>query len=374
MRRAIVRPRTRSEPTPLGDILQGDPTARRLRAEAERRENAHRNGTGTSFGPGFYTLGETRDMARAKDEFIVEDGILTRRGKLLLYASSGAGKTTLSHHLAGSLASALPFLGRFAVDRPHRVLFAQGELAPAELASHGRNLLDVFGDTVATDGLVFWLSKQTKLPRDKQQLRAAIEMTGADVVVIDPFIRFYGGENTTQPEEVGRFFESLDELLDDPLLGVEGVVVVHHMNVAQARTAGSWAFEGWPSTIIRLDHVKGEPDCRRLLFEKMRSPDSTLHGTSLIVRLGERGYLVDDRAHGNVGPDGRGITTLVDFLRTAGGEARRRTAAEHLKTTLHVLDRQVTNIIRSALDAGAVTTRRLGRETILCLVDEVDRE
>lgn len=213
-----------------------------------------------------------------------------------------------------------------------------------------------------------------KLPHDMALLRGAIEMTRADSVVIDPFIRFYRGENSTQPEEVSKFFESLDALLDDLPLGVEAVVVTHHMNVAQARTAGSWAFEGWPSTLIRLDPVKGRPDCRRLLFEKVRSPDSTLQNTSMTVRLGEGGYLVDDAPRDNVGPDGRGIACLVDFLRAAGGVAWRSDAVAHLKATLGVQERQTTNIIGSAKTAGLIQTVPVGRETRLVLVDHTPAE
>ncbi|MBA3877394.1 MAG: hypothetical protein C0498_10720 [Anaerolinea sp.] len=307
-------------------------------------------------------------MPRAADDFIIEGGVLTRGGKLLLYASAGAGKTTVADHLAGCLASCTPFLGRFAIDRTHRVLFVQGELAPAELASHGQNLLEVFGASPASDGLIFWLNKQLKLPRGLGSLRAAVELTRASVLVIDPFIRFFGGQNTRQPEEVGEFFESLDRLLDDPGLGLDGVVVLHHMNVAHERTAGSWAFEGWPSTIVRLDPVKGRPDCRRLLFEKVRSPDSTLFGHSIVARLGDQGYVIDDGPQDNTNPQGRGITVIADFLTAAGGEALRHAVSTHLQQALGIKQRQATNILGSARDLGVVVTEKVGREVLLRLV------
>ena len=142
------------------------------------------------------------------------------------------------------------------------------------------------------------------------------------------------------------------------------------MNVAQVRTAGSWAFEGWPSTIIRLDPEKWRPDCRRLLLEKVRSPDSTLLNTDLTVRLGEGGYLVDDASRDDVGPDGRGIDCLVGFLRTAGGEAWRSEAVAHLMATLRVKQRQTTNIIGSAKKRNAIRSVEVGRQTRLVLVDD----
>ena len=367
-------PRPPAEPTRVGDILQDDPLASRLREETERREEARRNGTATQFGPGLYTLGETRHMRRAAEEFIVDGGILTKGGKLLLYAGHGVGKTTMLDHLAACLAACQPFLGRFSVDRARRVLFVQAELSTAELASHGQDLLDNFDATPAVDGLVFWLQTQMKLPRDFDRLRATIVATGAEVLILDPFIRFFNGQNTVQPEEVNALFEAVDRVLQDPGLGVDAAIVTHHMNVAQARTAGSWAFEAWPSTIVRLDRVKGRHACRSLFFEKIRSPDSDLQDTRLTVRLGDGGYLVDDAALDNVGPDGRGVTCLTDFLRASGGEAWRKDAVAHLRATLVVHERQTTNIITSAVGSGLVVSTKVGREVRLGLVGEVDRD
>ena len=367
-------PRPPAEPTRLRDILQDDPLASRLREETERREEARQNGTATQFGPGLYTLGETRGMRRAAEEFIVDGGILTKGGKLLLYAGHGVGKTTMLDHLAACLAAGQPYLGRFSVDRARRVLFVQAELSAPELASHGQDLLDNFDATGAVDGLVFWLQTQMKLPRDLDLLMATIRATAAEILILDPFIRFFNGQNTVQPEEVNALFEAVDKVLQDPALGVEAAIVTHHMNVAQARTAGAWAFEAWPATIVRLDRVKGRQDCRSLTFEKVRSPDSDLYGRMLVIRLGDDGYLVDSAALDNIRPDARGVACLTDFLRASGGEAWRKDAVAHLKTVLGVHERQTTNIIGSAVGSGLVLSTKVGREVRLGLVGEVDRD
>src|SRR4051812_46849634 len=83
-RRAIVGPRTRSEPTPLSDILDEMPIGARLREQQERRAHDRENGTASIYGPGFYTLAETADMPGAAESFIVGDGVLTIGGKLLV--------------------------------------------------------------------------------------------------------------------------------------------------------------------------------------------------------------------------------------------------------------------------------------------------
>jgi len=334
------------------------------------REGRRQNGTETRYGSGFHTLAETANMASAAEEYVVGQGVLTKGGKLLVYAAPGVGKTTMLDHLAASLASGSPFLGRFAVDRPRRVLFVQGELAPPELATHGHQLLDHFGGSEAEHNLVFLLHTQLRLPRDYEMLLNAVQHTAAEVLVLDPFIRFFNGENSTQPEEVSRLFECIDRLLEDRDLNVAAAVVAHHMNVTGSRTAGSWAFEAWPSTIVRLDPIRGHTNARAMTFQKVRSPESTLYGQRLRVVLGDGGYRAESDFGGDSAPDGHGIAVLVAYLRGVGGEAWRKDVVAHLMSTLDVKERQTTNIITSARTLGVIRSIAVGRQTRLAVVDD----
>src|SRR5439155_14307994 len=101
-----------------------------------------------------YRLSELADLKSAAEDAVIGGGILTRGAKLLVHAAAGVGKTTLMDHLIAALASGQPFLGRFRVDRPRRVLCIQAELAESELASHGQALLATFDGTPATENLV----------------------------------------------------------------------------------------------------------------------------------------------------------------------------------------------------------------------------
>jgi len=108
--------------------------------------------------PTVWTVGELADRPSADEEYIVGEGVLTRGGKLLIYAKSGAGKTTLVDHLGGALATGRPFLGRYAIDRPRRVLLVQGELSVPEMASHAQQLIGAgFGtDNLSTRAAAWW--------------------------------------------------------------------------------------------------------------------------------------------------------------------------------------------------------------------------
>ncbi len=241
---------------------------------------------------GLIKLRDTRTMTTADEDFVIGGGVLTRKAKLLLYAKSGAGKTTLLDHLAACLASGRPFLGRHEIDRPHRVLFVQAEMAQSEIASHGQDLLANFTATEAEDNLAFWPMTQLYLPEGLDLLYEAIREHNADILIADPFNRFFAGDNSTQPEQVNLLFRCLDAVNEDPDLNMEGVIVAHHMNVAGIRAAGSYTFEAWPSTILRLDEIAGLPTVRKLTYEKVRAPGSTLRGQSVRIELSDAGYLV----------------------------------------------------------------------------------
>lgn len=266
--------------------------------------------------PTVYTVGDLAALPSADEEYVIGGGILTRGGKLLLYGKAGAGKTTLLDFLAGPLATGRPFLGRYAIDRPYRVLVVQGELSLSEMASHAQALVSAGFD----DGrLMFARMTDLKLPAGEATLARLVETTGAEVLILDPWYRLFAGESSDKPEQVGTVFDACDRLLDSG--AIVAVVIAHHANVSGLRTAGSWMFEGWPSTIVRLDAMAGLPDQRKVTFEKVRAPGSDLLNKSVVVRLGEAGYLplTLDTPTATAG-----AIMAVQIVREAGGQLHRQ--------------------------------------------------
>lgn len=306
--------------------------------------------------PSVWTVRELADMPSADDEFIVADGILTRGGKMLIYAKSGAGKTTLLDFLAGPLATGRPFLGRYAIDRPRRVLVVQGELSQPEMTSHAQTLVGAGYDD---DNLLFARMTSLKLPEGADLLRALIVAHKAEVVALDPWYRLFSGESSDKPEQVGLLFDVCDALLDDGL--VEAVVVVHHANVTGLRTAGSWVFEGWPSTILRLETVPGVLAHRKVTWEKVRAPSSTLNGTSQTVVLGDDGYrlVIPD-----VAPSGAGEMLAVVVVREAAGSIRRRDLLDRLMARARCKERAANKYLATAVQGGYLVSVQDGNGAV----------
>jgi hypothetical protein len=101
----------------------------------------------------------------------------------------------------------------------------------------------------------------------------------------------------------------------------------------------------------------------------VRSPESSLIGQQLTAVLQEDGYLAVSGFDDPSAPEGGGIACLTAFLRTVGGEAWRKDAVAHLIARLSVKERQTTNIISSAKNAGEIRSTEVGRQSRLLLVD-----
>lgn len=321
----------------------------------------HQRASSFSEAPTVWTVGALAELPSAEEEAIIGDGILTRGGKMLVYAKSGHGKTTFLDFIAGPLATGRRFLDRFPVDRPRRVLVVQGELSIPEMASHAQQLVAA---GFADDRLLFTRMTNLRLPEGEARLRAILAEHKAEIVCLDPWYRLFSGESSDKPEQVGVVFDACDRLLEDGL--VEAVIVVHHANVSGLRTAGSWIFEGWPSTILRLELVSGVPNQRILEFEKVRAPSSSLQGTRLAIALGDEGYLPVIHADA---PTGAGETLARLVVAEAGGQLRRHDLIARLMARASVRERAANKYVGQAVQAGMLRKVPAGAEMVYQLAE-----
>lgn len=313
-----------------------------------------------------YSLADLANLTSAAEDYVIGGGLLTRKGKLLAYAPPGKGKTTFADHLGACLASGRHFLGRFPIDRPYRVLMIQAELAESELASHGQALLQTYGATAATTNLEFLLDSQMRLPRHRDELRALIHERGIEIIGLDPALEFFEGESSDKAEQVGKMLTAIDWILEQEEQ-LAGAIVIHHQNVAGGRTSGSWKFEGWPSTILRLEPVPGIPSDRKVVFEKVRAPGFTVP-EKLQIRLGEAGYL-PIAGEAKI-PEGR-TELVVLLLREAGGQLSRKDLVDRVAARAKVKDRAAIGYIAQAKQEGAVVVHQAGREAVYRLGDDM---
>ncbi len=147
--------------------------------------------------------------------------IIPAPGISLIAGYAGAFKTWAVAGLALSLAQGLPFLSKFGVPAPLSVLFIAAEMSGAQLA-HRFRLLGVASACerlrlVVDQGLDLYGAAHRDWLLQREE----------EVVVLDPAIRLFKGDENSAPD-VARFFE--------PLLALKragkAVVLVHHVRKA----------------------------------------------------------------------------------------------------------------------------------------------
>ncbi|HEV8670612.1 MAG TPA: hypothetical protein VGS01_07740 [Candidatus Limnocylindria bacterium] len=142
------------------------------------------------------------------------------------------------------------------------------------------------------------------------------------------------------------------------------------MGVAGQRSAGSWKFDGWPSTILEIEKVPGVPNDRMLVFKKIRAPGFG-QPEKMQIRLSEAGYL--PIAHEEP-PRTAGALAAVMVLREAGGQLRRQELIDRVRQRTKVSLRTVTSYIGQAKQGGLIDGIDDGRETIYRLGPEAPEQ
>jgi hypothetical protein len=160
-------------------------------------------------------------------------------------------------------------------------------------------------------------------------------------------------------------FQVCDRLLEDG--AVEAVVIVHHSNVAGQRTAGSWVFEGWPSTILHVEPVEGIDSQRLVTVQKVRAPSSTVNGARLRLQLGEQGYRPVVAVEGSTGAGSILAALIVD---EAGGQLRRQELVARLMNRAPCKERAAGKYLGEAVQAGRLRLLKDGRESVYQTIEE----
>lgn len=211
------------------------------------------------------TLGEIAENPPETATFLVEEGILSAGGRLLIAGPPKVGKSLLANHLTLSLAAGIPFLGKFAVDHPTRVLLLDRELSKASLFSRMQALSEWRpGYRAAEDNLMIDHDHLLRLdqPGAKELLLNLITYNGAEVCVLDTAYKFFGGD-MEKSQAVKTAFGVLDEIIAET--GCSFVLTHHQRKAGQGekghggadpdRVAGSFLWTGWPNATILLNFL-----------------------------------------------------------------------------------------------------------------------
>ncbi len=226
-------------------------------------------------------------------------------------------KTSLAADLMISLASGTPFLGRFPVPEPSKVLFLSGESGLPALQAITRRICAERGLSLESlDNLV--LSRDVPRldqPADVLALKQLVEALQPTCVVIDPAYLATGGDHARDAFAMGQLLRPLNELCASTGCTV---LFVHHCK--RSRKAGDRA---------TLDDLAGsgfaEFSAQWLLLSRRRTfdPSSAKHELWLTggSRVGHHGLWELDIDEGTVDQPG-GCTWKTALRSVSSAEAQ----------------------------------------------------
>ena len=188
------------------------------------------------------------------DKFIFE------RGRILLLGKPKIGKSHWIGAFATAAATGTKFMGK-PFPRPMKVMWLQAEIIDAYIRDRvdlylkayekDKEKTDLLGENLIVTGR---LQKNLMRDADIEMVARSIEFHEPDMIMIDPVINFFSGEENKN-EDVQKFLSRVDKLIDTYRVTA---ILAHHtgkerqddMSFMSAR--GGSAFAGWFDSGIKL--------------------------------------------------------------------------------------------------------------------------
>lgn len=218
------------------------------------------------------TLGEIILAPPDEAELLIEQGILSKGGRLLVAGKPKVGKSLFINNLALSLASGKRFLSAgsfsgFTVDHPTRTLLLDRELSKRSLFDRMQSLIaDKPGYQAAEENLLIDHDHLLRLdqPNAYETLLQLVEQNGAEVCILDTAYKFFGGD-VESSSSLMKGFAVLDKIIHETGCAF---VLTHHNKKSQVTSGrqnndvadpdnvvGSFLWTGWPNATILLNFL-----------------------------------------------------------------------------------------------------------------------
>jgi hypothetical protein len=157
------------------------------------------------------TLLESLNTPIVENPSPIGGGLLVPGRYTILAATDGEGKTTFCLQLALCAVTGTPFLGRFPIEKPAKVLYFCGENSRGDINDKARKQLEaLLGRTVKDDlkkltlvepqNVDFLLDKKEGRP----YLNSWLETCKPDIVIFDPLNNFVSADDTLNNDSIAR--------------------------------------------------------------------------------------------------------------------------------------------------------------------------
>jgi RecA-family ATPase len=193
----------------------------------------------------------------------------------ILSADYFVGKSTLLAQLFACVASGQDFLG-YPVPRPVPCLYWQAEGSRKLFAGRIRDQCRNLGLDLDTLDLSFQPRALDPLPFDSPQFASFVKDSGAGLIACDTFGYFWDGDENSARDWKQKVMKPLKAL--GRALGTSFYLVHHEgkpneLRKGRHKIRGTSAMGGDADTVTRLEYVTGDPDRRRLFFDKVKEAE-----------------------------------------------------------------------------------------------------
>jgi hypothetical protein len=189
------------------------------------------------------------------------EGLLPKRGRLLLAAQRKAGKTTEELNLARDLIRGEDHLGHFHVEAiTGRAALLNFEVSGSQICPWAREV-GIPGDRLLMVHLR-GCSNPFADPNDTARLAELMHQYNVEVIFVDPFGRAYSGTNQNDAGEVGAWLADLDRFVE--AAGASELILTTHAGWDGERARGSSALEDWADAVAYI--VRDKEDDRLRYF------------------------------------------------------------------------------------------------------------
>ena len=298
------------------------------------------------------------------EQFWISNGLLPKRGFVLLAAHKARGKTTLVLQMCLKLIQGnTTFLRNFEIkDSPGKILYCYAENEPAELK--------LIKETQEQSAGIKLTQEQNKSlifqPRERLDLvdansiavfGAALEIVKPDIIIFDPVHRFLAGQDINKLQNVNNFFDTLTEI-DNKCLWF----FISHLRKPSSqdtgstiyKVIGSGAFVNNCDTVITLDRADPHRDPLCSLMEITTRRARLIQDT--YIRLNEETRSLEMIEKGDL--QQRRVVSAKDIqkdLREMGGTATPSGIVEFARLKYGVTEKRIYHLLKEGKDTGLIT-------------------
>lgn len=308
------------------------------------------------------------------EQFWVSDGLIPKKGVVVLASYKSRGKTSFVLQMSLKLSKGnSKFLNYFDIkESPKKILFWYGENQPEEIQAI-RNLQEKSMNLNLTEEQrkILNLMPRGKLDfvqkKNIDKIKGAISQLSPDIIIVDTLGWFLSGKRCNDAQTYFYLYDTLIDIKEDCLW----ILITHNRKPSKEdiadepvhKIAGSGALANNATSVIMIDRYSSK---KSILYSKIsfiltRGKPVEPINTKFNIETRCLDVLAEE---GNIAPAVATAEDIRDLIRTVGkGEATPKEIIDWGIQKYKLNDKTIYNLLKEAKDKGLITQEIVGGKT-----------